>query len=254
VTPLVLLAVLGQTPAYTSAGIVNAASNAAGPLSPNTIATLYGTGLAFSTRAITGDDIRGNVLPTTLPNTGVRVFIAGLATHLYYVSPTQINFLVPSNLTPGTYDLELTLDGRRGPAVKVTLAGESPELFGGSAAGFVAATYPDGTAVTADRPSKAGDVVVIYATGLGRTNPDLPAGQLASGAAGILRAADFRCSLAGKLADPPLYVGLTGGFAGLYQVNLKIPEGTPADPEVRVGIGEPTSLGLKLPVRPNHNQ
>lgn len=248
-TPLALLALLCQTPAYTAAGVVNAASNAAGPLSPNTIATLYGTGLAFATRAITGDDIRGNVLPTTLPNTGVRIFIAGLATHLYYVSPTQINFLTPSNLTPGTYDLELILDARRGPAVKVTLAGESPELFVG-APGFVAATFPDGGAITAERPARPGDVVVMYGTGFGRTNPDLPAGQLAAGAASVIRTADFRCSLAGKLAGTPLYVGLTGGFAGLYQINLKIPEGTPGDPEVRIGFGEPSSVALKLHVKP----
>jgi uncharacterized protein (TIGR03437 family) len=132
----------------------------------------------------------------------------------------------------------------------VTLDQESPELFA-DAPGFAAATFPDGAIVSAAKPARPGDVVVLYATGLGRTTPALAPGHLATSAAPIERLADFRCSLAGKDAGVPLYVGLTAGFAGLYQINLRVPEGIPADPEVRIGFKEPSSVpGLKLPVRP----
>jgi uncharacterized protein (TIGR03437 family) len=34
-----------------------------------------------------------------------------------------------------------------------------------------------------------------------------------------------------------LYAGVAPGFAGLYQINLLLPENTPANPTVRVGVG-----------------
>src|SRR5207302_7350226 len=96
-----------SAPVYSAESIVNAADNQTGTLAPNTIATVYGAGLAYGTRALTADDIRGGVLPTALPGTDVRVIIGGLPANLYYVSPTQINFLVPANLLPGKTTFKL---------------------------------------------------------------------------------------------------------------------------------------------------
>ena len=98
---LLLAVALQAAPSYSAASIVNAADNLAGPLAPNTIATIYGTGLAYGTKWLTPDDIRGGVLPTVLPGTGVRILVGGVLANLYYVSPLQINFLVPPNLLPG---------------------------------------------------------------------------------------------------------------------------------------------------------
>jgi len=58
--------------------------------------------------------------------------------------------------------------------------------------------------------------------------------------------------LGGKAVDPSriLYAGVTPGFAGLYQINLRVPGGLDADPEIRVFIGLQGSPSfLKLPVR-----
>src|SRR5438132_9456815 len=90
-----------EAPSYSGASIVNAADNQPGPLAPNAIATLYGTGLAYITKAISPQDIRGGLLPTILPGTGVRVLVGNLPANIYFVSPTQINFLVPSSLLSG---------------------------------------------------------------------------------------------------------------------------------------------------------
>ncbi len=43
--------------------------------------------------------------------------IGGLRANLYYVSPTQINFLVPANLLPGTVYLYVMVDATDGPSV-----------------------------------------------------------------------------------------------------------------------------------------
>jgi hypothetical protein len=47
-------------------------------LAPNTITRLYSKYLADNTVALTADDIRGGVLPTVLPSTGVRMLVNGL--------------------------------------------------------------------------------------------------------------------------------------------------------------------------------
>jgi uncharacterized protein (TIGR03437 family) len=46
------------------------------------------------------------------------------------------------------------------------------------------------------------------------------------------------------------YAGVTPGIPGLYQVNVKLPNRLPPDPEIRIGIAASFSpAGLKLAVR-----
>jgi uncharacterized protein (TIGR03437 family) len=46
------------------------------------------------------------------------------------------------------------------------------------------------------------------------------------------------------------YVGVMPGYAGLYQINLKLPENVESDPEIRIGLaGQISRTGLRLPVR-----
>ncbi len=244
-------ALVAQTPAYRAIDLVNAASNAPTPLSPGTIATLYGTNLAFTTRQQTADDITANTLPATLPGTGVRVFISNQPAHLYYVSPTQINLVIPVNLPPGEGVLDLLLDGRRGPTIPVVLVAETPEFFLGDGR-FIAATNVQNQPLTPNREAQPGEVVVLYATGLGRTTPSLMPGQLALQATSIARLAQFRVQIEGRVVEPEniLYAGLSPGFAGLYQINVRLPLDTPANPEVRMGFDTLTSQpGTRLRVR-----
>ena len=53
---------LREAPFYSGSSIVNAADNQPGPLAPNAIATIYGTGLAYTTKAIAAQDIHGGLL------------------------------------------------------------------------------------------------------------------------------------------------------------------------------------------------
>ena len=76
-----------------------------------------------------------------------------------------------------------------------------------------------------------GDVAVIYAYGLGRTNPDVTAGLEVIGIVPVRSPLPVRLEwLAsnGGVVElrevDPLYAGLTPGTVGLYQINLMIPE------------------------------
>jgi uncharacterized protein (TIGR03437 family) len=238
-------------PSYTSAGIVNAADNQPGPLAPNTLASLYGVRLSYDTFAMSPNDILGGVLPTLLPGTGVNVAVGNIAAVVYYVSPDQINFLVPSILLPGPSTVQVVLEGHSGPRVNITLAAASPALFQLDAQNAIA-ILPDGTLITPQAPAKPGDIIILYATGLGQTVPSIPNGQLFNQAALLQQFADFKLVLNGvAISDAVAYAGNAPGFAGLYQINVVLPKSTPANPEIKIGFsGDLSMSGIHLPIQP----
>lgn len=239
-------------PFYSSASIVNAAANIAGPLAPNSIATIYGANLSYSTRGITQQDVQGGSLPYVLANTGVRVWVNNIAAALYFVSPSQINFLVPSALTPGTATVVVTMNGHAGPAVTVDIAPAAPAFFQFNAQ-EVAAAHADGTPVSDDQPARPGEIVVLYATGLGQTAPPVVYAELATKAASIQNQVGLQILVGGSQVDAKAvyYAGLAPGFAGLYQINLQLPSNVGPNPEIRVGTASVISpANLIIPVRP----
>ncbi len=239
-----------QTPAplYVKSSIVNAANSLASPLAPNTIATLYGKNLAATTRGLSKDDLVAGDLPTALGGTGVRVFVGNQAAQLYFVSPQQINFLVPPRLAIGLQDVVVAFEGRAGLAVALDLADVSPALFQLDPE-YVVATKPDGTLIDRHRRAKPGDVVILYANGLGWTKPRFSTGQIAVTAAPLERLGDFRLQLDGIDIEKAriLYAGIAPNFVGLYQINLQLPAALPLDPEIRIGFGNTLSPpGIRL--------
>ena len=238
-------------PFYTTSSIVNAASFKAGALAPNTIGTLYGRDLAFTTRAVSKDDLYNGTLPTTLLGTGVRLLVGGNLAFLYYVSPTQINFLIPPNLPPGPRQIQLVLDGRAAESVRIELASVSPALFAADPETALA-THLDGSLLTAEKPATPGEIVILYATGLGDTRPRFAAGQMPNIVAWIERRAEFQITLDGEPVDRAaiLYAGVAPGFAGLYQINLKVPDTLRRNPQIRIGFNEVMSPeGVRLPAQ-----
>jgi uncharacterized protein (TIGR03437 family) len=238
-----------SAPFYTSASVVDAATNLPGAVAPNGLVSLYGTRLAFATRALQTQDLIADALPTALAGTGVRVVIGAIAVPILFVSPQQVNFLVPPILRPGRYKLQLTRDGWSGPEVDLEVAEVAPGTFVMESR-FVIATHADGSLIDAAAPAQPGEIVIVYASGLGQTTPRLLNLNIPRGAAQIERRSQFRVLLNGVEVEAPaiLYAGVTPGFAGLYQINLRLPAALPANPELRVGVGERLSPpGLLLP-------
>src|SRR6266568_9221054 len=76
--------------------MVNAASYASA-VAPDSLVTIFGAGLAPTTA--TGVLDSAGQLPVELG--GIRVEIAGVAAPLFYVSPGQINLIVPGSVAAG---------------------------------------------------------------------------------------------------------------------------------------------------------
>jgi uncharacterized protein (TIGR03437 family) len=222
------------SPSYSAASIVNAATQTRGPLAPNTLATLYGSNLAFDT--VTASTLIGGTLPTSLD--GVTLSVGNIAAPLLFVSPGQINFIVPYNLTAGLANVYVARQNVAGPLVGIQLNSTAPGLFPWDGNEAIA-IHLNGTLISPSAPAHAGEIVVIYAAGLGRTSPDTTSGHIVGSAATIVAAAQMQVLLNGTAcsAASVLYAGLAPGFAGLYQINLVLPTPVPVNPMIQIAVG-----------------
>ncbi len=236
-----------NAPYFTAASIVQAATQTVETLAPNTLATIYGTNLSWTTHAVGADDLQGGTLPTSLD--GVTVIMHGIVCKLLYVSPGQINFLIPYELTASTAQVLVERQGVGGPvgpdnvpSVTIKLATTAPGFFQWSG-NFIVAEHADGSLITVASPAQASETVVLFAAGLGRTVPDSASGVLPSGAATLLYASQLQIVLNGTVLPQSsiYYAGVTPGFAGLYQINVTLPGVLPPDPEIQVVMGTQTS-------------
>lgn len=234
-------------PFFTTAGVVQAATETGGTLAPNAIATIYGTNLSWTTHIVNVADLSDGTLPTSVD--GVSVYVQGILSSLLYVSPGQINFIIPYELTLPTVTVVVARQGLAGPyasngapAVQVHLATTAPGFFQWNG-NFAIAEHANGSLITADSPAQANEVIVLYAAGLGRTSPDLSSGAIPSTPLTILYSSQMQILL-NAVPCPQTniyYAGVAPGFAGLYQINVRLPGVLPRNPQIQVAIGAQTS-------------
>jgi uncharacterized protein (TIGR03437 family) len=242
----------GQAPSYSTAGIVNGSDFSAGPFAPNSMLSIFGTNLTVGTETLTADNSSAAYLPSQLDH--ISVYIDNVPVPLLFVSPKQINFLVPPNERAGDDGtLRVERQGVTGPTVTITLADAAPALFPSTDNYALAQDYNAKSAtVTAAAPAHRGDLIVLYATGLGRTQTVLGTGEIPQYANSIVSLSSFQVLLNGKALDPKTvpYAGLTPGFAGLYQVNFYIPGDCPPNPQIQLAVGQQISVaGISLAVQ-----
>ena len=232
-------------PSYSTASIVNAATNQPSGFAPNSIVSIYGTNLSFNT-------VMMGVSPT-LPKAlgGVTVLINSSPAYLFFVSPTQINLLIPASMSPAAVKLTVLREGTSGAAVPIVLSATAPGLFQLTPTTLLA-THQDGTIINPNSPAIAGETIIVYATGLGPTVPDFPDGTLPDRAALITNFRNMGVAINSVLVDQSTiqYAGVTPGCAGLYQINLVLPNPLPSNPEIRLGIaGQNSPPGTLLPTQ-----
>jgi uncharacterized protein (TIGR03437 family) len=98
-------------------------------VAPDSIAVLFGQNLASVTTSAAG-----NPLPTNLG--GVSVTVAGLSAGLSYVSPSQINFVLPSSVMPVQVGMvNVSNNGTLAATGTATVQQLAPALFSANATG-----------------------------------------------------------------------------------------------------------------------
>ena len=247
---LVLVALAGRlasgaAPAYSSDSITNV-NFTPGPFAPNSIITIFGSDLSFGTATLPAGTL--TALPLELAN--VRVMVNNSAAPLLYVSPTQINLLVPSDLKPAGVNVYVVRQGVRGPDAAIALVPAAPQLFTG-ADGCAVAQHADYTTITAESPARPGETIIVYAAGLGATQPKTAPGEIPKYPGPIDVSLNILLDGTAISQDLIQYAGLAPGLAGVYQINLRLPDSVGTNPEIRAATGGQISApGVKLAVQP----
>ncbi len=191
-------------------------------LAPSSVAAAFGTGMATRTEVATGAS-----LPTSLAGTTVRV--NGELAQLFFVSPNQINYLIPSGTVSGDASVVVTSgDGVVSTGI-VRVAAVAPALFTANADGVgplsalllrvkadnqliyePLARYDQQEKRFVTAPIDFGEdgdqlFLILFLTGVRHA----PAGSVLVSIGGVEYA--------------PLFVGPQGSFTGLDQINVALP-------------------------------
>ena len=215
-----------QAPVFSAAGITNGASFVAG-ISPGSISTIFGTHLSNVTGIVQASDIP---LPPQLA--GVTVTVNGIAAPLFAVANVngqeQINFQVPWEVAAQpSATIVVNNDGLLSSPVTVSLLPAFPGIF--TTDGTTGAIlHGIGSAlVTSTSPASPGEVVVLFATGLGAVTIT-PATGTAPPANPLSSTTIFPTVTVGGAQATVQFSGLAPGFVGLNQVNVLLPSTLPS--------------------------
>jgi uncharacterized protein (TIGR03437 family) len=241
-------AAFAQDPSVAAGGVLNAASfDKAMPVTPGSLISIFGSNLAATTA--TADSI-----PLSTVLGGVNVKVNGVDAPLNGVFHTangdQINAQLPWNVEPGSAQVVVTRNGVPGQAQSFQVGQFSPGIFSVQfGVGQAIAINLDGSLAApagsipglATHPAKAGDTVIILATGLGPVTPAVNSG--ANSTDTLRTTTTTPTVLVGGVSAPVAFSGLSPQFVGVNQVNITIPSGvTPGNlVPLQISMGGMTS-------------
>lgn len=222
-----------RAPLVAPGAVVNAASFEGAVVSPGGYVSIFGVKLA--------DNIgQAGSIPLPTDINGTKVTLAGRDLPLNYVGDGQVNALVPYDLTVNT---QHQLVVQRGATISVpeavVVAPAQPAIYTQDQSGTGAGVIVNGVTnqlITAGNPARAGDVLVIYANGLGTVNPTVALGAAAPLAGPLSRTVNPVTVRIAGVAVTPQFAGLAPGFPGLYQINVPVPAGIAAGDAVPVTL------------------
>jgi uncharacterized protein (TIGR03437 family) len=248
----VTLVVTGTQPAGTVTAVVNGASFQAG-FAAATWVTIYGTNLSESTQTWQAADFVNGLLPTSLQ--GVSVTIDGLPAYVEYISPTQINVLAPDDATAGPVQVQVTTAQQKSNSLPVQKQQFAPAFFTIDGGLYVAASHANTYILVGKtnllpgvqtQPAAPGEIIQMYGTGFGPTNPPLKTAQTVTTPAVL--ANTVQVTIGGVTASVE-YAGLVE--AGLYQLNVTVPASLPSGDAKVLGTigGVQTQAGVSITIQ-----
>jgi uncharacterized protein (TIGR03437 family) len=206
-------------PYFRSDQILNTANLRSGAVAPGQVASITGSSLGPTDPVITG----AGAWPTELG--GVKVSVNGTNVPIRYAAASRIDVQMPFNLPGPTANIQVTYSTNVSDAVPVPVQASFPGLFaqrsGGT--GQAKAANQDGTLNSVTNPAKRGSYVTVYGIGLGAVNPSAVAGQVPPTSPLSLAVNPVAASIGGVPATVS-FAGLAPGYAGLYQINILVPD------------------------------
>ncbi|HJZ99923.1 MAG TPA: IPT/TIG domain-containing protein [Candidatus Solibacter sp.] len=186
---------------------------------------------------------------------GVCVTFGTVRAPIFAVATTQITVEIPA-VTPGPVAVQVLRNcddpaQQKSNVLTVSAQTTSPEFLylqiNADGKNPVAAVGTDNlyiappSLIPGARAAAPGDILVIYALGLGATDPaqtvGVPAGGIGSAAPPVITIGGVQVGGADLF-----YAGVSPGYIGLYQINLRVPAGVPSGNQpITIKIGGNTS-------------
>lgn len=213
-----IVALFDKVPYIKPAGIKNAAGDTpVTTVGPGSIISIFGDGLCPSLVVAST-----NPLPQSLGNISVRVNDRILP--LLFVSPSQINAILPSDLPDGDYVLRVTSATQPDLTGNFSIARDSPGILlrpiDGDSRPLALVTHTDGSAVTFTSPAAQGETVAIFGTGFGPYQPPVFDGFTVPDFSHPT--ADPVTVTVGSTQLQPVFAGAAPGFVGLTMTQVVI--------------------------------
>ena len=214
-------------PQINAGGVVNNASyGLVSSVAPGSIAALFGTNLTNGTSCLPPacNPAFGSNGKLGTAMAGAQVTVNGTPVPIFYAVSGQLGIQIPFEVTGTSATVSVSVAGQASTPAAVTLAPVSPGIFTATAdgKGAGAITHVDGSAVTTQNPAHAGEIVILYATGLGQVAPAVPTGALPAGASNTFAQVTLTI---GGITFIPDFAGLSGCCVGLNQINARVPAG-----------------------------
>lgn len=220
------------------------AANLFGGFAPGMLATIF----AFPSAPFGSSTASFTSVPISTTLSDVQVTVGGLPAPLLYVSPSQINFQAPVGTPVGGLQ-EIQVSRVSTSQVLASwlfpISAVSPGLFtvDGSGSGQLAALNQDGSVNNGANPAKAGSIVTLFATGQGVIDGMPPDGQPAQGMVSTPESPEVFINSGFVPAGDVQFSGLAPGFAGLWQINVRVPSNVPpGDVDVFIIYGGVNSI------------
>ena len=220
--------------------VLNSASLATGPVAPGTLITIMGSGLSDAAEPAPDE---GESLPKALG--GAEVFFNGVKVPLLSISPTQVRAQVPYNvegLSASLYVRTTHQDGKvtttNAAAVKILPGTPGLFAFGGTEprSGMVlhasANSRGPGAPVTSEDPARPGELLIVWASGLGAINDGDAADQAIEGEPFHGPDAPVIHPVAAVVSGRPAEVvaaSLPQASIGIYEVRILLPADLSSD-------------------------
>ena len=259
------------TPKPTLRTVMNGASFQP-PISSGAMITVFGSGFQVSglKRTVGLGDLENNntTFPTVLACIAVEVSGPGITTPvripIAYVQADQINAQAPEFSGTGPVSVTVILNPDKPNQLASDVATLNTQQAFAPAFFFIAGSttiaaqiagtgipVADPSLVSGGQPAKPGQLITLYATGLGDLMQAVPPGQLTTAADQV--ATPISVTIGGKTlaSSDVLYAGASPGLlAGLYQINVRVPSSTPdGDAAVTLSIGGfQSQSGMTIPV------
>ncbi len=210
-----------NTPQIFRYGAVNAASfRRFAPLAPGSIFSVFGANL------VEGVNLSPSV-PLAKTLGGLSLKLGSFEVPLFYAASGQINAQVPFEIPENTtLPLVASIRGAFTMPEPFGIAAAQPGIFTINQSGSGQGAVLNAAAVLVDlsAPAAAGDVLQVFCTGLGATDPQVPSG-MATPNTPLHRAVREVKAKIGGVDALVQFAGLAPGFVGLYQVNVVVPSG-----------------------------